>query len=186
MSAPHRSTIPDKIPQFFYPSTEWDMAQPFDCLCGSETCRGRISGAGDMTAKQLSGLFLNKHIHELLEERTSSNGDGQHEASGNGASAAAQDEDDGSALLDCDSLESIARELREASDRAEKAAAVACRALATLQARQARQARLPKAGRKANGISPAATFDAAAGSLRRGPTSRELSGEMGGDTSFST
>ncbi|KAG2171683.1 hypothetical protein INT43_008063, partial [Umbelopsis isabellina] len=21
---------------FFYPSTEWDMAQPFDCWCGSE------------------------------------------------------------------------------------------------------------------------------------------------------
>ena len=158
------------------------MAQPFDCLCGTETCRGRISGAGDMTAEQLSGLFLNKHIHELLEERALSNGNG-HKASENGASAAAKNEDGSSPLLDSDNLESIARELREASDRAEKAAAVACRALAALQARQAG---LSKAGKKVNGISPAATFDAAAGSLRRGPTSRELSGEMGGDTSFST
>jgi hypothetical protein len=25
---------------FFYPSTEWDMGVPFDCLCGSEVGRG--------------------------------------------------------------------------------------------------------------------------------------------------
>lgn len=158
------------------------MAQPFDCLCGTETCRGRISGAGDMTAEQLSGLFLNKHIHELLEQKAA-NGNG-HVASGNGAaSAAAMGEDDGSALLVAENLADIARELREASDRAEKAAATACRALATLKVRRAG---LLKAGKTANGASPAATFNAAAGSLRRGPTSRELSGEMGGDTSFST
>lgn len=170
------------MPQFFYPSTEWDMAQPFDCLCGTETCRGRISGAGDMTAEQLSGLFLNKHIHELHEQKAA-NGNGPV-ASGNGASsAAAKDEDGSSALLVAENLADIARELREASDRAEKAAATACRALVALQVRQAG---MLKAGKKTNGVSPAATFNAAAGSLRRGPTSRELSGEMGGDTSFST
>lgn len=158
------------------------MAQPFDCLCGTETCRGRISGAGDMTAEQLSGLFLNKHIHELLEQKAA-NANG-HVASGNGAaSAAVMGEDDGSALLVAENLADIARELREASDRAEKAAATACRALAALKVRQAG---MRKADNKANGVSAAATFNAAAGSLRRGPTSRELSGEMGGDTSFST
>ena len=25
---------------FFYPSTEWDMAQGFECICGTATCRG--------------------------------------------------------------------------------------------------------------------------------------------------
>src|SRR5215210_1630274 len=30
---------------FFYPSTEWDMAQPFECLCGSSKCLKFISGA---------------------------------------------------------------------------------------------------------------------------------------------
>ncbi|KAK7948994.1 uncharacterized protein PG986_009880 [Apiospora aurea] len=52
---------------FFYPSTEWEMAQPFDCLCGKPTCRGRIAGARDMTKKQLEGLWINGHIEELLE-----------------------------------------------------------------------------------------------------------------------
>jgi hypothetical protein len=54
---------------FFYPSSEWHMAQPFDCFCGSATCRGRIAGAGQMTEKQLEGIFLNGYIREMLEEK---------------------------------------------------------------------------------------------------------------------
>ena len=30
---------------FFYPSAEWDMDQPFKCLCASSTCIGEIQGA---------------------------------------------------------------------------------------------------------------------------------------------
>lgn len=30
---------------FFYPTSEWDMAQPFDCFCGASCCLGRIRGA---------------------------------------------------------------------------------------------------------------------------------------------
>ena len=30
---------------FFYPSTEWKMAQPFLCRCGQPTCLGEIKGA---------------------------------------------------------------------------------------------------------------------------------------------
>ncbi|KAH9220713.1 hypothetical protein DL95DRAFT_289178 [Leptodontidium sp. 2 PMI_412] len=56
---------------FFYPSTEWDMAQGFDCFCGSETCRGFISGAKNMRKEQLDGLWLNAHIRTLLSERDS-------------------------------------------------------------------------------------------------------------------
>ena len=29
---------------FFYPSTEWAMASPFDCVCGSPRCLGRVAG----------------------------------------------------------------------------------------------------------------------------------------------
>ena len=29
---------------FFYPSTEWEMAQPFDCWCGSVRCLKKIQG----------------------------------------------------------------------------------------------------------------------------------------------
>ena len=30
---------------FFYPSTEWDMDQVFECRCGSSACMGHIQGA---------------------------------------------------------------------------------------------------------------------------------------------
>ncbi|CAL3973576.1 unnamed protein product [Diplocarpon coronariae] len=51
---------------FFYPSTEWDMAQGFDCLCGARACRGYISGAKEMPREQLDGMWLNAHIRSLL------------------------------------------------------------------------------------------------------------------------
>lgn len=54
---------------FFYPSTEWEMAQPFDCLCGTEECRGRISGAKDTSLDVLDEYWLNPHIEELLHEK---------------------------------------------------------------------------------------------------------------------
>jgi hypothetical protein len=56
---------------FFYPSTEWDMARPFECNCqaGEGVCRGLISGAKDMSREQLKGYWLNEHIVELLDER---------------------------------------------------------------------------------------------------------------------
>ncbi|KXH49113.1 hypothetical protein CNYM01_10014 [Colletotrichum nymphaeae SA-01] len=61
----------DILEDFFYPSTEWHMAQPFDCFCGTPSCRGKIGGARDMSRAQLEGLWLNGHIRELLEERDS-------------------------------------------------------------------------------------------------------------------
>lgn len=30
---------------FFYPSTEWDMEEPFDCQCQTKSCLGEIQGA---------------------------------------------------------------------------------------------------------------------------------------------
>lgn len=54
---------------FFYPSTEWEMAQPFECNCGTATCKKWIAGAKHMGMAKLQGLFLNGHIHELLEEQ---------------------------------------------------------------------------------------------------------------------
>ena len=56
---------------FFYPSTEWDMSQPFECRCKEVTCRGLITGAKSMGRKQLEGLFLNQHIRQLLEKTPS-------------------------------------------------------------------------------------------------------------------
>ena len=222
--------------QFFYPSTEWHMAQPFDCLCGKPSCRGRISGASDMTEEQLSGMFLNKHIHELLEQRkiadaagggsdgavvtsngekTSGNGVVANTAAttngkkthGNGAVAtvgipAAAKHDgingggDNLLYLSRDALEQIVSELQEATRRAEKAATAACHALSTLQHFGPAVAAYTNGSAMTDGSSsgygPESGFVngaingipawAPSGSLRRGPTSRELSGEMGGDT----
>jgi hypothetical protein len=38
---------------FFYPSTEWTMAQPFYCYCGSSSCLQNIQGASFLTSAQL-------------------------------------------------------------------------------------------------------------------------------------
>jgi hypothetical protein len=53
---------------FFYPSTEWEMSQPFDCQCGAKECRGKITGAKDMDREVLRKQWLNSHIEELLKE----------------------------------------------------------------------------------------------------------------------
>jgi hypothetical protein len=54
---------------FFYPSTEWHMAQPFECLCGGEGCKGMIQGARDMDEGVLGEYWLNGHVAEMLGER---------------------------------------------------------------------------------------------------------------------
>lgn len=54
---------------FFYPSSEWEMDQAFQCTCGAEQCRGWISGAKTMSKEELEGYWLNAHIAELVNER---------------------------------------------------------------------------------------------------------------------
>ncbi|KAF5511797.1 Histone-lysine N-methyltransferase ash1 [Colletotrichum siamense] len=137
---------------FFYPSTEWHMAQPFDCFCGTPSCRGRIAGARDMPRAQLEGLWLNGHIRELLDERDSGR-------SGN---------DD-----------PTAQALRDALKAAERVVEAARSALRTYTESSSaggnnapQQAQAPKNGvngSKANGS-------------RNGASARELGGELGGDT----
>ncbi|KIM82932.1 hypothetical protein PILCRDRAFT_7382 [Piloderma croceum F 1598] len=38
---------------FFYPSTEWNLAKPFDCRCGARTCLGRVEGAKSLHREAL-------------------------------------------------------------------------------------------------------------------------------------
>lgn len=54
---------------FFYPSTEFSMAQPFQCRCQEKECRGTIAGAKDMPLEVLRKYWLSAHIEELLQER---------------------------------------------------------------------------------------------------------------------
>lgn len=56
---------------FFYPSTEWDMAQPFLCQCESPQCLQLIRGAAHVSADVLLQYRLTDFIHEqLLKYRT--------------------------------------------------------------------------------------------------------------------
>lgn len=47
---------------FFYPSTEWDMTEAFDCSCGKTQCLGRIQGANYLAFHQLRKYRLTSHI----------------------------------------------------------------------------------------------------------------------------
>ncbi|KAJ3167711.1 hypothetical protein HDU88_002158 [Geranomyces variabilis] len=54
---------------FFYPSSEWEMSQPFACWCGAETCIKQVSGAKDVPAAGLANKYLTPHIRALLAAR---------------------------------------------------------------------------------------------------------------------
>lgn len=47
---------------FFYPSTEWDMQQPFSCTCDCADCLGEIRGAAHLSSIQASSYRLTDFI----------------------------------------------------------------------------------------------------------------------------
>ncbi len=49
----------------FYPATEWEMAQPFQCSCGAEECLGWIGGAKYLSPRLLARHVLSPHIARL-------------------------------------------------------------------------------------------------------------------------
>lgn len=53
---------------FFYPSTEWEMATPFICLCGAPNCIHVVAGARFLPFSTLEDHFLNRHIRERMTE----------------------------------------------------------------------------------------------------------------------
>lgn len=53
---------------FFYPSTEWEMEQPFICACGSERCVGLVAGAKYLSVAILSRYFINQHIRQMIDD----------------------------------------------------------------------------------------------------------------------
>lgn len=62
----HRALSEGDVLTFFYPSTEYHIAQPFHCHCKAKQCKGRILGAGDMGLGQLDGYWLNRHVEDQL------------------------------------------------------------------------------------------------------------------------
>ena len=59
---------------FFYPSSEWKMAQEFECQCASERCIRIVKGAQYLDDAILRRYWLNPHIERLLEKRNGSLG----------------------------------------------------------------------------------------------------------------
>lgn len=47
---------------FFYPSTEWAMAAPFECVCGSPLCIGRVAGARSLPASVLGRYRVSRYV----------------------------------------------------------------------------------------------------------------------------
>lgn len=54
---------------FFYPSTEWDMTQAFNCYCGEDCCIGEVKGAAWLTGKQVKQYRFTDYIKEQFEKR---------------------------------------------------------------------------------------------------------------------
>ena len=55
---------------FFYPSTEWDMAEQFDCHCGVGNCLQKIRGAAHLTPEILNQYRLTDFIQQQLRKRS--------------------------------------------------------------------------------------------------------------------
>ncbi|MGD1102960.1 MAG: SET domain-containing protein-lysine N-methyltransferase [Terriglobia bacterium] len=53
----------------FYPATEWEMAEPFECQCGSSECVGFITGAAQMPRASLERHALSAPIRGKLLDR---------------------------------------------------------------------------------------------------------------------
>ena len=61
-----RDIAPGDELSFFYPATEWEMARPFDCLCGAPDCLRKIAGARDLPPEALDRYEISRHIRALL------------------------------------------------------------------------------------------------------------------------
>lgn len=59
---------------FFYPSTEWEMVQPFRCECSAnpDQCLGFIAGSSKIEPSVLARFWLNDHIRQLLKDPSGS------------------------------------------------------------------------------------------------------------------
>lgn len=56
---------------YFYPSTEWDMAAPFQCQCGSSNCLEYIRGAKHIPREVIAGYRVSDFIKgQLLANRS--------------------------------------------------------------------------------------------------------------------
>ena len=54
---------------FFYPSTEWDMDQAFQCFCRNKNCIGMIQGAKYLSESIIKNYRFTHFIEQKLDSR---------------------------------------------------------------------------------------------------------------------
>ncbi|KAH8687350.1 hypothetical protein BGZ60DRAFT_522012 [Tricladium varicosporioides] len=177
---------------FFYPSTEWDMAQGFDCFCGHATCKGKITGAKDMPAEKLEGYFLNAHIRNMLEER-----DGVTKVEENAAQNGHENDHGKSVQNGVQKIANSINGTHTPTDDVEAALLMSLLAAVEMVSSAKKTLDIYRATKIGTTMNSKNANDAANGAQavvadaggamvegekRRGVTSREMSGEMGGDT----
>ncbi len=64
-----KSIEPGEELRFFYPSTEWEMDQPFVCNCGSRNCLQLINGAAHLSDETLKHYRLSDFIQRQVQHR---------------------------------------------------------------------------------------------------------------------
>jgi hypothetical protein len=57
---------------YFYPSTEWEMARPFLCMCGVPNCIRIVTRARHLSTDVLSRYFINEHVRALIARELAS------------------------------------------------------------------------------------------------------------------
>ena len=65
-----KAIMPGKELCFFYPSTEWEMAQSFTCNCSIDGCLHFIKGAAYLSPEMLSKYKLTNFILQQLKQKT--------------------------------------------------------------------------------------------------------------------
>ena len=54
---------------FFYPSSEWEMTQSFNCYCGKAGCLGEIKGAAHLSPEAISRHRFTDFIQSCLAKK---------------------------------------------------------------------------------------------------------------------
>jgi hypothetical protein len=163
---------------FFYPSTEWDMAQGFDCFCGTKTCRGFISGAKNMTSQQLEGIWLNPHIRELLKDEKAGLKNDVGEGRLPKTPTSLLNGQPGTIGKSRDATEEALIASLEQAKKMVESAQKALDIYMSIHGETRAENGTARYGARSREVGGEMRGD-----TRRGVTSREMSGEMGGDTS---
>jgi hypothetical protein len=166
------------------------MAQGFSCFCGAAICRGFISGAKNMSSAQLEGVWLNAHIRALIEERDADLSSNRTLLSVTGNGTMAENEtctEKENGHNQEEGKDETEEALKLTLAQARKMVDAAQKALDTYKSIHGRNGEdmgdvAGKGANRRNRVGSRELSGEMGGDTRRGVTSRELSGEMGGDT----